>query len=102
MVLTGKRGGFGAMKPMLRLMRSDPAVELQLVVTDQHVSDLFGRTEREVRQEFEIAAAVDMRQADASPEVALARLAAVLKVSPKPWRCYVLTSACFTATVVKF
>jgi len=68
MVLTGKRGGFGAMKPMLRLMQSDPEVELQLVVTDQHVSDRFGRTEREVRQEFDIAAAVDMRQADASPE----------------------------------
>jgi len=68
MVLSGKRGGFGAMKPMLRLMQSDPAIDLQLVVTDQHVSDRFGRTEREVRQEFEIAEAVDMRQADATPQ----------------------------------
>jgi GDP/UDP-N,N'-diacetylbacillosamine 2-epimerase (hydrolysing) len=68
MVLTGKRGGFGAMKPMLRLMQADPGVDLQLVVTDQHVSDRFGRTEKEVRQEFDIAAAVDMQQADASPE----------------------------------
>ncbi len=63
-VLTGKRGGFGAMKPMLRLMRDDPKVELQLVVTDQHVSDRFGRTIREVEREFEIAAAVDMKQED--------------------------------------
>lgn len=68
MVLTGKRGGFGAMKPMLRLMQSDPGVALQLVVTDQHVSDKFGLTVREVKREFEIAAEVDMRQADASPE----------------------------------
>lgn len=68
MVLTGKRGGFGAMKPMLRLMQSDRAMALQLVVTDQHVSDRFGRTEREVREDFEIAAAVDMRQEDARPE----------------------------------
>jgi GDP/UDP-N,N'-diacetylbacillosamine 2-epimerase (hydrolysing) len=68
MVLTGKRGGFGAMKPMLRLLQSDPGIDLQLVVTDQHVSEQFGRTEREVRREFEIAAAVDMQQADASPE----------------------------------
>jgi UDP-N-acetylglucosamine 2-epimerase (non-hydrolysing)/GDP/UDP-N,N'-diacetylbacillosamine 2-epimerase (hydrolysing) len=74
MVLTGKRGGFGAMKPMLRLMRDDPEIELQLVVTDQHVSDRFGRTEQEVRQEFEIAAAVDMRQADASPYARAAAL----------------------------
>jgi UDP-N-acetylglucosamine 2-epimerase (non-hydrolysing)/GDP/UDP-N,N'-diacetylbacillosamine 2-epimerase (hydrolysing) len=56
------------MKPMLRMMRSDPKLALQLVVTDQHLSDRFGRTEREVEQEFAIAAAIDMRQADASPE----------------------------------
>lgn len=62
------------MKPMLRLMRDDPGIDLQLVVTDQHVSERFGRTEQEVRQEFEIAAAVDMRQADAT---AAARAAAL-------------------------
>ena len=68
MVLTGKRGGFGAMKPMLRLMQSDPDIELQLVVTDQHLNDMFGRTAREVEREFQIAAEVDMRQTDASAE----------------------------------
>lgn len=65
-VLTGKRGGFGAMKPMLRLIRDDPAFELQLVVTDQHVSDRFGRTIREVEEEFTVDAAVDMEQEDDS------------------------------------
>lgn len=67
MVLTGKRGGFGAMKPMLRLLRDDPAFELQLVVTDQHVSQRFGRTITEVEQEFKIASAVDMEQQDDTP-----------------------------------
>lgn len=66
-VLTGKRGGFGAMKPMLRLLRDDPQFSLQLVVTDQHVNERFGATIREVRQEFEVAAAVDMEQADDTP-----------------------------------
>jgi UDP-N-acetylglucosamine 2-epimerase (non-hydrolysing)/GDP/UDP-N,N'-diacetylbacillosamine 2-epimerase (hydrolysing) len=66
-VLTGKRGGFGAMKPMLRLLRDDPQFSLQLVVTDQHVNEKFGATISEVRQEFEIAAAVDMEQADDTP-----------------------------------
>jgi UDP-N-acetylglucosamine 2-epimerase (non-hydrolysing)/GDP/UDP-N,N'-diacetylbacillosamine 2-epimerase (hydrolysing) len=66
-VLTGKRGGFGAMKPMLRLLRDDPEVELQLVVTDQHVSERFGKTIAEVRQEFSIAAAVDMEQQGDTP-----------------------------------
>lgn len=65
-VLTGKRGGFGAMKPMLRLLRDDPAFELQLVVTDQHVNPKFGATAREVEREFRIAARVDMAQTDAS------------------------------------
>lgn len=64
LVLTGKRGGFGAMKPMLRILRDDPELELQLVVTDQHVSERFGNTIREVEQEFDIAAAVDMEQQD--------------------------------------
>jgi UDP-hydrolysing UDP-N-acetyl-D-glucosamine 2-epimerase len=66
MVLTGKRGGFGAMKPMLRLLRDDPAFDLQLVVTDQHLSKLFGTTVLEVEQEFSIAASVDMEQRDGS------------------------------------
>lgn len=66
MVLTGKRGGFGAMKPMLRLLKGDPAFELQLVVTDQHLNQRFGRTITEVEREFPIAAAVDMEQRDGS------------------------------------
>ena len=45
LVLTGKRGGFGAMKPMLRQLDDDPSFELQLVVTDQHLNNhVFGRT----------------------------------------------------------
>lgn len=67
LVLTGKRGGFGAMKPMLRLLRDDPEVELLLVVTDQHVSEKFGKTITEVQQEFTIAAAVDMGQLGDNP-----------------------------------
>ncbi|MCP5370550.1 MAG: UDP-N-acetylglucosamine 2-epimerase (hydrolyzing) [Hyphomicrobiales bacterium] len=67
MVLTGKRGGFGAMVPMLRLLRDDPVFELQLVVTDQHVSARFGNTVREVEEEFAVAAAVDMAQQDDRP-----------------------------------
>jgi UDP-hydrolysing UDP-N-acetyl-D-glucosamine 2-epimerase len=67
-VLSGKRGGFGAMKPMLRLLRDDPQFALQLVVTDQHLNQKFGATIKEVQQEFEVAAAVDMEQADGRPQ----------------------------------
>lgn len=74
MVLTGKRGGFGAMKPMLAAMREASDVALQLVVTDQHVSERFGRTIAEVERDFAIAAAVDLEQQDDS---ALARAQAL-------------------------
>lgn len=66
LVLTGKRGGYGAMKPMLRLLDDDPEFALQLVVTDQHVSERFGGTASEVEKEFVIAAKVDMAQEDGS------------------------------------
>lgn len=65
-VLTGKRGGFGAMKPMLRAMANDPGIRLSLLVTDQHVSQKFGATIAEVEKDFTVAAAVDMEQANGS------------------------------------
>lgn len=66
-VLTGKRGGYGAMKPLLRAIDTDPELQLSLIVTDQHVNPLFGETIREVARDFEIAAAVNMEQTDGSP-----------------------------------
>lgn len=62
LVLSGKRGGYGAMKPMLRLMSEDPEIELQLVLTDQHLDPAFGETINEVRREFAVAATVGMGQ----------------------------------------
>jgi len=65
-VLTGKRGGYGAMKPMLRAMDVDPAIRLSLLVTDQHVNPKFGSTITEIERDFTVAAAVDMEQVDGS------------------------------------
>lgn len=85
-VLTGKRGGFGAMKPMLRLLRDADDMELQLVVTDQHVSARFGNTIKEVEQEFKVTSAVDMEQEGDAPHqrakalgVCLTRMSDVLE-----------------------
>ena len=65
-VLTGKRGGYGAMKPMLRRIRDESALDLMLIVTDQHLNPEFGATIAEVERDFHIAAAVDMEQQDGS------------------------------------
>lgn len=53
-VLTGKRGGYGAMKPMLRLLRDDPNIALRLYATDQHTRGKFGQTLREISEEFNV------------------------------------------------
>lgn len=66
LVVTGKRGGYGAMKPMLRLLKENSDFELQLVATDQHVNPRFGYTVREIEKDFDVAATVDMEQADDS------------------------------------
>jgi GDP/UDP-N,N'-diacetylbacillosamine 2-epimerase (hydrolysing) len=65
-VLTGKRGGYGAMKPLLRALDDDPGFRLSLIVTDQHVNPRFGATISEVSRDFTVAAAVDMGQQDGS------------------------------------
>lgn len=62
-VLTGKRGGYGAMKPMLRAIDRHPSMRLSLIVTDQHVNPAFGATASEIARDFEVAASVDMEQA---------------------------------------
>ncbi len=74
------------MKPMLRQIRDDPRFTLQLVVTDQHLNERFGRTIAEVRKEFDVAAEVDMEQEDDTPKarsravgVCLNRMADVLE-----------------------
>jgi GDP/UDP-N,N'-diacetylbacillosamine 2-epimerase (hydrolysing) len=66
-VLTGKRGGYGAMKPMLRLIDEDPELRLSLIVTDQHLNPAFGATVDEVERDFQIAARVDIGQVNDTP-----------------------------------
>ncbi|ABF53288.1 UDP-N-acetylglucosamine 2-epimerase [Sphingopyxis alaskensis] len=46
--LTGTRADFGLMLPTLRAIDRSPHLELELLVTGMHLSDRFGRTEREV------------------------------------------------------
>lgn len=61
-VWSGKRGGFGALTPTMQAIQAHPDLEMQLVVTDQHLYDRFGRTVREVEAQFPVAAAIDMGQ----------------------------------------
>lgn len=61
-VLSGKRGGFGAMLPTMEAIEQDPMLRLSVLVTDQHLYDRFGKTVTEVEQNFRIAASINMEQ----------------------------------------
>jgi GDP/UDP-N,N'-diacetylbacillosamine 2-epimerase (hydrolysing) len=60
-VITGSRAEYGTMYHTLKLIRSSPALELQLVVTGMHLSPEFGYTVNEILKDgFEIADRVEM------------------------------------------
>jgi len=60
-VVTGTRADYGLLHPLLCLLRDDPAVELQLVVTGMHLSPEFGLTHRTIAEDgFPVAAKVEM------------------------------------------
>ena len=67
LVLSGKRGGYGAMKQLLEAIDRSPVLELYLVLTDQHLSHGFGYTIKEVEKEFTVSAALELNHQDGSP-----------------------------------
>ena len=59
-VFTGKRGGFGAMLRIMRLIDADPAMELKVIASDMHLNPTFGATIEEVRSQIPISKVVDL------------------------------------------
>lgn len=51
-VLSGKRGGFGALRPFLKRIKLSLNTKLILALTDQHLSAKFGNTIEEVSSDF--------------------------------------------------
>jgi GDP/UDP-N,N'-diacetylbacillosamine 2-epimerase (hydrolysing) len=47
---SGKRGGFGAMLPLIKNLTEQPAYNVNLIVSDQHLDPEFGQTINEVRK----------------------------------------------------
>lgn len=61
-VFSGKRGGFGSLIRTMDLIKKDPDLELQLVVTDMHLSNKFGKTLYEVEKSFRVNEKINMKQ----------------------------------------
>ena len=51
-VISGKRGGFGALRPFLKRILLSSNSKLILALTDQHLSEKFGNTIKEVSSDF--------------------------------------------------
>ena len=50
--LTGKMGGYNAMKPLLELINSSKSFNLNIAVTDQHLIKKFGYTYNRIKKDF--------------------------------------------------
>ena len=53
--VTGSRGEWGYIRPILRLIEKDPELEYELCVTNMHLLPNFGLSEEEIKNDgFEI------------------------------------------------
>lgn len=66
-ILTGKRGGFGALIPTMQLIEQDPDLDLSVIATDMHLNEKFGKTIEEVKQWVTKVYYVPMNQKDDRP-----------------------------------
>jgi UDP-hydrolysing UDP-N-acetyl-D-glucosamine 2-epimerase len=68
-VVTVGRSDYGILRPILRRIAAEPALELQLIVSGAHFSDKFGRTVGEIeRDDFPIAARLPLDEGSGAPE----------------------------------
>ena len=51
-ILSGKRGGYEAMRPLMQLLSKSNFFDLKIILTDQHFEKNFGNTYKYVYQDF--------------------------------------------------
>ncbi|TSC84170.1 MAG: hypothetical protein G01um101417_326 [Parcubacteria group bacterium Gr01-1014_17] len=61
-VVNGKRGGFNALLPTMRAIEAEPSLELQVLLTDMHLSEQFGYTLEYAKRYISIARTVPLNQ----------------------------------------
>ena len=59
-IVTGKRGGFGAMYKIIQGIESDEEMDLFIIATDMHLSKTFGYTLNEVESAIRVNAVIDL------------------------------------------
>ena len=66
-VLSGKRGGYGALRPFLKRIDNSKNFELTLALTDQHLSEKFGHTFEEVKKDFKNLTFLPLKEYGSDP-----------------------------------
>ena len=51
-ILSGKRGGYEAMRPLMKLLSKSKKFDLKIILTDQHFKKEFGNTFKNVHKDF--------------------------------------------------
>lgn len=59
-VFTGKRGGFGALLQLMRMIDASPNMQLSVIASDMHASKKFGQTVDEMRDAIHVDHIVDL------------------------------------------
>lgn len=66
-VLSGKRGGYGAIRPFIKRISKSNDFELTLALTDQHLSKNFGYTSNEVKKDFKNLTFLPLKEYGSEP-----------------------------------
>ncbi len=85
-IFSGKRGGFGAYMPFMKLVASDPDLELQIILGDMHASVEFGRTLNEALGYFPNSKIETVEMGTGrgdTPEIRVENLATCLSKAPR-------------------
>ena len=69
-IVTGSRAEYGLLYWLMKAVKADPDLELQLIVTGMHLSTEFGLTYKEIEKDFTINKKIDMHlSSDTSVEI---------------------------------
>lgn len=78
--LSGKRGGFDAMLPLLNLLKNDKSLDLKVIATDQHLMKNFGNTIDIVKKNFsKNLYQIPLGQLDSSAKSRMSSMSKLLK-----------------------
>ena len=79
-VFTGSRAEYGLMRCLIRKIDDHPTLNLQLLVSGSHLSDLYGNTIEEIKADNHVPSAIIPLNLDNRPGASIAQLTAEVLV----------------------